>query len=136
VDAAHNGQAADHLASWLEQRPWLLTGRVRAVFSCFADKNAAAMLQPLLPIVTEWHLFELDSPRAASIDSLVNTLGSCHDPSQSVMANPVCHRHTSGLAALSAAMDGMGVDDCVLAFGSFMVVESILSGWQSRSQGI
>lgn len=136
IDAAHNGQAAGYLADWLEQRPWLLTGRVRAVFSCFADKNAAAMLLPLLPIVADWHLFELDSPRAASMDSLVATLSSCDEHHQSVMVKPVCHRHTSGQAALSAAMDGMGINDCVLAFGSFMVVESMLTGWQSRLQKI
>jgi len=67
LDGAHNPAAARALAAWLEEedlRPVLL-------FACMEDKDAAGMLEALLPRCAGAVLTAFDSPRAAEPAALL-----------------------------------------------------------------
>lgn len=54
VDVAHNPQAAQALADWLQVAP--AAGRTVAVFAALADKDAAGVASALAPSIARWHL--------------------------------------------------------------------------------
>ncbi|RPD86362.1 bifunctional tetrahydrofolate synthase/dihydrofolate synthase [Luteimonas sp. 100069] len=54
VDVAHNPQAAQALAEWLQVAP--AAGRTVAVFAALADKDAAGVASALAPSIARWHL--------------------------------------------------------------------------------
>ena len=54
VDVAHNPQAAQALADWLQVAP--AGGRTVAVFAALADKDVAGVASALAPSIARWHL--------------------------------------------------------------------------------
>ncbi|GAA3955028.1 bifunctional folylpolyglutamate synthase/dihydrofolate synthase [Allohahella marinimesophila] len=149
VDAAHNEQAAEFLAAWLHRymKPTREAGGeagagrrgdIRAVFACFADKAIEELLAPMLPLVNHWCLFPLQGPRAASVARLEQALGTAlaQAASQSHTAAiemPRIEGHCSLSNALESATKGLQSGDCVIAFGSFQVVEAMLLGWHNSN---
>ena len=137
VDAAHNEQAAVFLADWLRAQVGIEPqSEVRAVFSCYADKSIEALIQPMLALVNEWHLFPLEGARAATLPRLEqaasNALAAAR-VDQTDAPVPEVRVHTSLSAALEAARDGLAAGDCIVAFGSFMVVEAMLLKWENMN---
>jgi dihydrofolate synthase/folylpolyglutamate synthase len=96
VDGAHNPHAAAALARSL---PELARGRpIRLVFGALQDKDAAAMLQELVPHAASVHYCAPDSPRALPPDELAKL-----HPGQV---------HESVAAALAAAQREQGMILC------------------------
>ncbi len=110
LDVAHNPQAVEALAGALEARP--RSGRTLALFGMFRDKDAAAAIRLLEPLVDEWHYVSLRGERGRPAARLAEIRpGRIHD---SV---------AEGLRAVEArARPG----DRVVVFGSFRVVEQAL----------
>ncbi|MBE0508908.1 MAG: bifunctional tetrahydrofolate synthase/dihydrofolate synthase, partial [Marinospirillum sp.] len=71
LDVAHNPEAAEYLAKQLQQQ-----GEVRrvALVGMMADKDMAATLKPLLPLVDAWITTALPLPRAAKPEKLAQLL--------------------------------------------------------------
>lgn len=63
LDVSHNAQAAQALAAALRQMP--VTGRCYAVLGMMRDKDLAAFVQPLLPLVDSWYATGLQVERAS-----------------------------------------------------------------------
>lgn len=72
LDVAHNPAAADYLAASL-QKEAAPVKRV-ALVGMMADKDLAATLKPLLPLVDTWITTPLPLPRAASAEQLSQVL--------------------------------------------------------------
>ncbi|MAM88968.1 MAG: bifunctional folylpolyglutamate synthase/dihydrofolate synthase [unclassified Hahellaceae] len=151
IDAAHNAQAAVYLAEWLERQTGRQagssqatqgekTGEIRAIFSCFADKSIEALILPMLHLVSRWYLFPLQGARAAALprlrqaaDTAIATARKDRGAGEASAFVPSIEAHESLVTALEAATDGLRPGDCLVAFGSFQVVEAMLLQWQRRS---
>lgn len=112
VDVAHNPESAAYLASRLAKLG--VQGRILALVGMLKDKDIAASLAPLQPLVHGWYLASLTGPRAATAQELARTVpqGRCFD---------------SVAQALVAAESDCGEQDMVIAFGSFYTVADVLA---------
>lgn len=123
ADVAHNPQAAAALAQWLARQPRL--GRVRALFSALADKDAAGIVEPLKPWVDQWLLCGLPGrDRGQSIEALRARLAEVL-PLERADANATPEQALE--AALAAHRDG----DLLLVLGSFALVAAVRAALRS-----
>lgn len=118
LDVAHNPEAATYLAKQLQNQP--LKRRV-AVVGMMADKDIAATLQPLLPLVDGWITTSLPLPRAARSQQLAELLQK-----QGAPVLEVCD-DVQLLQAYQVALKQLqqGYEE-VLVMGSFFTVAGIL----------
>lgn len=119
LDVAHNPQAARELANWMLAEP--PEGEVRAVFAALADKDAQAVVEPLVPFVAQWHLAGLPGhgPRATDAAALAARLGATDAAAGT--------RHPDVASALEAACSGARAGDRILVLGSFHTVADALA---------
>jgi dihydrofolate synthase / folylpolyglutamate synthase len=113
LDVSHNTQAVAVLARNLDTMGFY--PRTHAVFGAMRDKQLAAMLPRIRPMVDAWYLCDLPSPRAARADELAALLT---DAPHSCHADPV--------AALQAAAAAADPADRIVVFGSFFTVGGVL----------
>lgn len=118
LDVAHNPHAAENLANWLENNP--IPGKTYVIFSILADKDIAGVIQALQDKVDEWHLFPLDSPRAASLSTLESAFVSASLHNFQVYSD--IHHAWKTVTLHTASIDR------VVIFGSFLVVSQALDG--------
>lgn len=118
IDVAHNPHAAENLAYWLKNNP--ITGKTYVIFSILADKDIAGVIYPLQDKVDEWHLFPLDSPRAASLSVLQSAFVSANVHNFRVYSD-INH-------AWATLITQIATIDRVVIFGSFLVVSKALDG--------
>lgn len=115
VDVAHNPQAAEALAAWLDTQP----GPVQAVFGLLDDKDLEGVLRPLLPCITHWHCAGLDavSPRGRAAAPLCAALRA---------AGARADAHPDVRQALDAAITMLPPGGQIIVFGSFLTVAAAL----------
>lgn len=118
IDVAHNPQAAENLANWLENNP--ITGKTYVIFSILADKDLKGVIQPLQDKVDGWHIFPLDSPRAASLSTLESAFASTEV--RAFQVYPDINHAWETVRMQTASIDR------VVIFGSFLVVSKALDG--------
>lgn len=121
VDVAHNPQSAKYLATQLLRlKPRY--SRVMALVGMLKDKDIAQSLQPLLPLVDQWHLVSLGGGRGATSDLLYHAL-------QQISEVEIMHveQHTELSAAFPAILKTLQADDLLVIFGSFVTVSAILA---------
>ncbi|HMT92114.1 bifunctional tetrahydrofolate synthase/dihydrofolate synthase [uncultured Thiothrix sp.] len=118
IDVAHNPHAAENLANWLENNP--IAGKTFVIFSILADKDIDGVIQSLRDKVDEWHIFPLDSPRAASLSTLESAFASVSLHNFQVYSD-ISHAWKT-LTTKTASIDR------VVIFGSFLVVSQALDG--------
>jgi dihydrofolate synthase/folylpolyglutamate synthase len=124
IDVAHNPQAANVLARWLEQTPW--QGRTLAVFGALADKDIAGIVAPLAARIERWFVagLDADTPRGLTATDLLSRIAAAVQIVQGESFADVDR-------ALDAAFAAAGAQDRVLAFGSFHVAAPALA-WAAR----
>ena len=121
VDVAHNPQATRELGAWLRAQPPATTA---VVLAALADKDAAAMVEPLAGLVAHWHLAGLeDSARGQHVDALALRLAGT--------AAQAGHRDGSVADALQRARAAVGPGGRVLVFGSFHTAAAALAALRS-----
>ncbi|MFI0399926.1 MAG: bifunctional tetrahydrofolate synthase/dihydrofolate synthase [Thiolinea sp.] len=118
IDVAHNPHAAENLANWLKSNP--IAGKTKVIFSILADKDIEGVIRPLQDKVDEWHVFPLDSPRAAPVSTLQSALASAQVKFFQVYSDINHAWRTVSLQTASI--------DRVVIFGSFLVVSKALDG--------
>jgi dihydrofolate synthase/folylpolyglutamate synthase len=123
LDVGHNPHAAEYLARRLSVRP--PRGRRLAVFGLLSDKDLQGVIAPLLPLVSEWFVAELPTPRSRAAQELAVEL---HNQGQTVQ----CCDNIMG--ALSAAVESATEDDEIVVLGSFYSVAEAL-GWLHSHAG-
>lgn len=125
LDVAHNGEAAQVLAANL--RHFACQGSVRAVLAILSDKDAEAIVRPLVPWVSRWYLTQSDDLRAMPCRSLQGALET--------MLESADVEVTADLrAALASAEGASASQDGVLVLGSFTTVGEALR-WCSAKSG-
>jgi dihydrofolate synthase / folylpolyglutamate synthase len=121
LDVAHNAQAVAVLARNLDAMGFY--PRTHAVFGAMRDKQLAALVAPLRPLVDRWHLCELPSARTAAIGDLAALL-----PGADVST------HADPASAWQAASASADPADRIVVFGSFLTVGGVLKhGWPRGS---
>jgi dihydrofolate synthase/folylpolyglutamate synthase len=116
IDVAHNPQAAQVLAQWLQRNP--SRAHTFAVFGALSDKDVASIMVPLVPRIERWFVGSLadDSPRGLTLVQLRQRMPE---------AGPVSE-HADIASALDAAAAAAQAHDRIIAFGSFFVAAAAL----------
>ena len=127
LDVAHNPHAVAALLHNLDRMGF--HPRTHAVFGAMRDKEIAAMLARMAPMVDAWYFSDLATPRAASASELAGALGRTplpagHKTRSSCHADPV--------AAQRAALEAADPADRIVVFGSFYAVGGVLKGGLPR----
>ena len=119
LDVAHNPQAVAALAANLDAMGFF--PRTHAVFGAMRDKDIAALLEKIAPLIDVWHVCALPTPRAATTDELV-ALVQAATAGRSVLIQP----HTGPAEALRRAAATADPVDRIVVFGSFYTVGGVL----------
>jgi len=118
LDVAHNPQGARQLAAWLQAHPKEPTV---AVFSALADKDIAALAEPMAGLVQAWHLGPITDAGPRGLDA-----GALAERLAKVVPADRLRLHASLDEALAAAGAEAGGEGRVLVFGSFHTVAEAL----------
>jgi len=119
LDVAHNPHSVAALAVNLDAMGFFPV--THAVFGAMADKDLVLMLSRVAPIIDNWYLTDLPTPRAATADALAEALTAV--PGRRAH---VAGRYGSPQAALDAAIAAAGSADRIVVFGSFYTVGGVL----------
>jgi len=123
LDVAHNPHAVATLAQNLENMPYY--PRTRAVFGVMKDKDIAAILTRMAPLVDEWHFCDLPLSRAATAAELE----ARHASLALKGPGPVTvFSHPDPRSALVSALSVADPADRIVVFGSFYTVGGVLKG--------
>jgi dihydrofolate synthase/folylpolyglutamate synthase len=128
LDVAHNAQSVAALARNLDAMGFY--PRTHAVFGAMRDKDLAALLERMQPLVDHWHFCDLDTPRAARASELA-ALPRPATPGREVTV----HTHASPSEALQAAVAAADPVDRIVVFGSFYTVGGVLRAGLPRLPG-
>ena len=128
LDVAHNPHAVATLAQNLDKMGFF--PRTHAVFGVMADKDVAAILERMAPLVDCWYFTDLPIARAARADDLA----ALHAALQGPAAGTV-ERHRAPLQALDAARAAADPADRIVVFGSFHTVGGVLKDGVPRLAG-
>jgi len=127
LDVAHNPHSVAALALNLDAMGFFPT--THAVFGAMADKDLAAMLTRMDPVIDRWYFTDLPLPRAASSAALQaawQAVSRRHDAAAQVFATPQ--------QALQAAAASATPADRIVVFGSFHTVGGVLQQGTPRLQ--
>ena len=127
LDVAHNPHSVAALAANLDAMGFFPT--THAVFGAMGDKDLAAMLRKMDPLVDRWYFCDLPTARAASAASL-DALWK----SQTARKDVSSVTHASPEEALRDAVGQANPTDRILVFGSFYTVGGVLQAGLPRLQ--
>jgi dihydrofolate synthase/folylpolyglutamate synthase len=123
LDVGHNPEAVKTLVEYLANT---FPGRkIHAIFSMMKDKDIAAVLEIMNPVVYDWFFAPLSNPRAAT-ESLMRQIFS-----QSPITR-VSFGFSSFAQAFDAAKKNAQESDLLLVFGSFFLVSDCLNEFEKR----
>jgi dihydrofolate synthase / folylpolyglutamate synthase len=122
LDVAHNPQAVGALSLNLDAMGFF--PRTHAVFGAMRDKDIAAIVARMAPLVEVWHCCDLPTPRAARAQDIAEIV-------QASTANrpggaPAVFCHAGPAAALAQAVASADPADRIVVFGSFYTVGGVL----------
>ena len=121
LDVAHNPHSVATLAQNLDQMGFY--PHTHAVFGAMRDKDLAAMLTRMAPMVDHWHFCDLPLPRAASADQLHSLQAASKRAGPGSVA---VDTHADPSCALRAALGRADPADRIVVFGSFYTVGGLL----------
>ena len=130
LDVAHNPHAVATLAQNLDQMGFF--PRTHAVFGAMADKDIAAILTHMAPLVDHWHFTDLPVARAAPASDLaaLHARLALKGPGPVTVAT-----HADPRQALDAALGRADPADRIVVFGSFHTVGGVLKDGVPRLTG-
>lgn len=116
LDVAHNPEAAAYLVDRLKEENH--GGRLFALLGMLSDKDSDEVLTIMQPVIDEWAVCDLDTPRAIAASHLQAKLAELGDSNVNIYANAAL--------ALDALSSRVGKDDLLIVFGSFFTVGAVL----------
>jgi dihydrofolate synthase/folylpolyglutamate synthase len=119
LDVAHNPHSVAALALNLDAMGFFPV--THAVFGAMADKDLLPMLAKVAPVIDNWYLTDLPTPRAATAEALLAVF--THLPGR---MPHVAGQFATPQAALDAAVAAAGPADRIVVFGSFYTVGGVL----------
>ena len=120
LDVAHNPESAEYLAKRLQEENH--QGRFFALMGMLSDKDTDEVLNIMQPVIDEWAVCDLDTPRAIAATQLQAKLAELGD--DRVVA------YADAKSALEAVVSKVGPDDLLIVFGSFFTVGAVLEALQ------
>ena len=123
LDVAHNPHSVAALTENLDAMGYYPT--THAVLGAMADKDLAAMLERIAPLVDHWHLTDLPLDRAIKADALAKLLNSLPGTAPGGKSR-VAGCHANPMQALRAAVAAADPADRIVVFGSFFTVGGVL----------
>ena len=92
------------------------------------DKNIAEMVARIAPLIDEWHVTDLPTPRAATAADLaaVCAVAAAAQPALAGVPPRAVWRHADPASALAAALGRADPPDRIVVFGSFFTVGGVL----------
>ncbi len=117
LDVAHNPEAARALAATLAAHP--VVGRTWAVIGMLADKDVAGVIATLSKQIYGWFVCTPDSPRGLAASALADNI-------RVALPGAIITQCADPQAAFEMAQKQAGVDDRIVAFGSFYTVAAVL----------
>ena len=133
LDVAHNPHSVAALSENLDAMGFYPC--THAVFGAMADKDLAAMLSRIGPLVDRWYFCDLPTPRAASAEQLRALLPARAAASGPAAQLPVATCHADPRSALQAAVSAADPADRIIVFGSFFTVGGVLRDGLPRLAG-
>jgi dihydrofolate synthase/folylpolyglutamate synthase len=133
LDVAHNPHSVAALSENLDAMGFYPC--THAVFGAMADKDLAAMLARIGPLVDRWYFCDLPTPRAASAEQLRALLPARGAASGPAAQLPVATCHADPRSALQAAVSAADPADRIIVFGSFFTVGGVLRDGLPRLAG-
>jgi len=127
LDVAHNPHAAAALAANLDAMGFFHTSH--GVCGALADKDVAALLKRLNPLIDKWYFTDLPTARAASAQALLQAWQA-----QNTRKDATASTHPDPQSALQAALSGADPADRIVVFGSFHTVGGVLENGLPRLQ--
>lgn len=124
IDVAHNPQAAQRLAEYLEVHYAQVP--IHAVFAVMRDKDLAGIVDALRSRIDSWHLAPLDMARAAEPRQLAEALGT-------LGCQAVHSGSASAAEAFAAAEQAADREGLVLVFGSFFLAAEFFRWYPSKA---
>ncbi|HEX6706419.1 MAG TPA: bifunctional tetrahydrofolate synthase/dihydrofolate synthase [Albitalea sp.] len=121
LDVAHNPHAVATLAQNLDQMGFY--PRTHAVFGAMQDKDLAAILTRMAPLVDHWHFCDLPLARGAKAAELEALHGRLLPKGPAPVTT---HTHADPSDALHAALGHADPADRIVVFGSFYTVGGVL----------
>lgn len=118
LDVGHNPHAAHVLRANLDQMGFYPA--THAVFGMMADKDIAGVIDCLADRIDVWHVAAPSLARAASADSLADTIRQRNNLAE-------IKTYASIPQAWKAACESAGENDRILAFGSFHTVAEVMA---------
>lgn len=119
LDVAHNPAGVQVLADTLAQQP-SRCGRTIAVFTALADKDIAAMLNPIVQTFDAWYIAPANSPRRRDNANMTTAL-------QDAGCLAAIHCADNIQAAYQLARHDAQRGDWIVVFGSFYAVADVLA---------
>ena len=119
LDVAHNQHAVATLVANLDAMGFYPATHV--VFGCMADKDVAAILAKLSPLVDHWYFSDLATPRAMPTEALMAFVAAAPWRNKGTTA-----AFSSPQAALDNAVSKASPTDRILVCGSFLTVGGVL----------
>jgi len=116
LDVAHNPEAAAYLVERLKEEN--NSGRTFALLGMLSDKDSDEVLSIMQPVIDEWAVCDLDTPRAIAAEALQGKLAELGDTPVNTYANAA--------AAMSELVNRVEKDDLLIVFGSFFTVGAVL----------
>ena len=124
LDVAHNPHAAATLAHNLDQMGFY--PRTHAVFGAMGDKDTAAMLLKLRPLIDVWHFCDLPTPRAAPASRSGGPVAGLAAGRLDRADAGLAKVHADPSTALRAALESADPTDRIVIFGSFYTVGGVM----------
>ena len=127
LDVAHNPHAVAALTENLDAMGFYPC--THAVLGAMADKDLAAMLARVGPLVDKWYFCDLPLPRAATAQQLKRVFETLKPIAGAAFAALPTERvslHADPKQALDAAVAAANPADRIVVFGSFLTVGGVL----------
>ena len=134
MDTGHNPAAAEVIAQRLQEE--LQEGlqqdakvQIEAIFGILNTKDWRGFVLPLLPLISKWHLFPLESHKAIAPDELAANLQSISDFNAPIQHHQNAAAIVEHIRAIGGAKEKGGVPNktIFLVCGSFHTVGEIMS---------
>lgn len=118
IDVAHNPQSTRALAEFLAENS--CSGDVRMVTGMMADKNIHSIIEILKEQCQSWYVTDLSTDRAIPAQDLIDIISQV-DPDSN------CFAYASAKCAYQQAKNDSQVNDQIVVFGSFHLLQEIES---------
>ncbi|MBQ0133272.1 MAG: bifunctional tetrahydrofolate synthase/dihydrofolate synthase [Comamonas sp.] len=130
LDVAHNPHSVAALTANMDAMGYYPT--THAVFGAMADKDLAAMLLKVGPLIDRWYLTDLPTERAESAANLQKKLAALQVAAGATQREVTTSVHANPQAALDAAVQAADPADRIVVFGSFYTVGEVLKDGPPR----